>query len=57
MVKNPPAGTGDPGDRRSMLGSGRSPGEANGNPSQYSCLEKPMDRGAGQVRVCGVAKS
>ena len=57
MVKSPPAGAGDPGDRSSMLGSGRSPGEGNGNPFQYSCLEKPMDRGARQVRVCGVAKS
>jgi len=34
---------GDPG---SMPGSGRSPGEGNGNPLQYSCLENPMDRGA-----------
>ena len=30
----------------SIPGSGRSPGEGNGNPLQYSCLEKPMDRGA-----------
>ena len=37
--------TGDPG---SVLESGRSPGEANGNPLQYSCLENPMDRGAWQ---------
>ena len=34
---------GDPG---SILGSGRSPGEENGNPLQYSCLENPMDGGA-----------
>ena len=34
---------GDPG---LILGSGRSPGEGNGNPLQYSCLENPMDRGA-----------
>ena len=34
------------GDPRSILGSGRSPGEVNGNPLQYSCLENPMDRGA-----------
>ncbi len=34
---------GDPG---SIPGSGRSPGEGNGNPLQYSCLENPMDRGA-----------
>ncbi|MCH3754006.1 hypothetical protein LZB89_09000, partial [Campylobacter coli] len=34
------------GDLGSILGSGRSPGEGNGNPLQYSCLENPMDRGA-----------
>ena len=34
---------GDPG---SIPGSGRSPGEGNGNPLQYSCLKNPMDRGA-----------
>ena len=33
------------------------PGEGNGNPLQYSCLENPMDKGAWQVRVHGVAKS
>ena len=38
-------------------GSGRSPGEGNGIPLQYSCLENPMDRGAWQAVVCGVAKS
>ena len=39
-------------------GSGRSsPGEGNGNPLQYSCLENPMDRGARQATVHGVAKS
>ena len=43
VVKNPPANTGDPG---SIPGSGRYPGEGNGNPLQYSCLENPMDRGA-----------
>ena len=32
-------------------GSGRSPGEENGNPLQYSCLENPMDRGAWQATV------
>ena len=35
---------------------GRSPGEGNGNPLQYSCLENPMDRGAWQDTVHGVAK-
>ena len=34
------------GDQGSILGSGRSPGEGNGNPFQYSCLENPMDRGS-----------
>ena len=37
-------------------GSGRSPGEGNGNPLQYSCLGNPMDRGAWRVTVHGVAK-
>jgi len=37
-------------------GSGRSPGERNGNPLQYSCLENPMDRGAWQATVHGVAR-
>ena len=36
MVKNPPANTGDTGDRGSILGLGRSPGEGNGNPLQIS---------------------
>ena len=45
---------GDPG---SIPGSGRSPGEGNGNPLQYSCLENPMDRGAWQAAVHGVTKS
>ena len=36
------------GDLSSIPGSGRSPGEGNGNPLQYSCLENPMDRGAWQ---------
>ena len=45
---------GDPG---LILGSGRSPGEGNGNPLQYSSLETSMDRGAWQSTVHGVAKS
>jgi len=45
---------GDPG---SIPGSGRSPGEGNGNPLQYSCLENPMDRGAWWATVHGVTKS
>ena len=46
------------GDPDSIPGWGRSPGEGNGNPLQYSCLENPMDRGVWQVAtVCGVTKS
>ena len=44
MVKNPPASSA--GDVGSILGSGRSLGEGNVNPLQYSCLGNPMDRGA-----------
>ena len=44
---------GDPG---LIAGSGRSPGEGNGNPLQYSCPENPMVRGAWQVATHGVAK-
>ena len=43
------------GDLGLIPGSGRSPGEGNGNPLQYSCLENSMDRGAWQVTVHGVA--
>jgi len=43
----------DPG---SIPGLGRSPGEGNGNPLQYSCLENPLDRGAWQSPIHGVAK-
>ena len=45
------------GDTGSIPGSGRSPGEGNGNPLQYSCLENSMGRGAWQATVHGVAKS
>ena len=44
------------GDLGSIPGSGRTPGERNGNLLQYSCLENPMDRGAWQVTVYGVAR-
>ena len=40
----------------SIPGLGSSPGEANGNPLQYTCLENPMDRGAWWATVHGVAK-
>ena len=52
-VKNLPASAGDLG---SIPGSGRSPGEGNGNPVQYSCLGHPMDRGAWWATVHGVQK-
>ena len=45
LGKKPPASAEATGDMSSIPGSGRSPGEENGNPLQYSCLEKPMDRG------------
>ena len=57
MVKNPPANARDAGDAGLIPGSGRSPGEGNGNPVQYSCLENAMDRGAWQATIHGVAES
>ena len=54
VVKNLPASAGDTG---SIPGLGRSPGEGNGNPHQYSCLENPMDRGTWQAIVQGVTNS
>ena len=57
VVKNPPATAGNTGDVGLIPGSERSPGGGNGNPFQYSCLENPMDRGAWQAEVHGVAKS
>ena len=53
VVENPPASEGDVG---SIPGSGRSPGEGNGNPLQYSSLEKPLDREAWQAAVHGVER-
>ena len=46
LVKNPPANAGDVRDAGSIPRLGRSPGEDNGNPFQYTFLENPMDRGA-----------
>ena len=54
VVENLPASAGEAG---SILGSGRSPGEGNGHPLQYSCLGDPMDRGAWCATVHRVAKS
>ena len=53
MVKNP-CNAGDPG---LIPGSGRSSGEGNGNPLQYSCLENSMDKGAWRATVHGITKS
>ena len=52
-IKNPPTNAGDTG---LIPGSGRSPGEGNGNPLQYSCLGNPMDKEAWQATVHGVTK-
>ena len=58
VVKNPPANAGDLRDSSSMPGWGRCPpGGGHGNPLQYSYLENPMDRGAWQATVHGIAKS
>ena len=46
VVKNLAASAGDAEETGSIPGSGRSPGEGNSNPLQYSCMENPMDRGA-----------
>ena len=48
---------GDARDSGSVPGLGRSPEGGNSNPLQYSCLGNPIDRGAWQATVCGVAKS
>ena len=56
-VKNLPVNAGGTGDTGSIPGSGRSPGEGNGNPRQYSCLENPMDREALWAAVQRVAKN
>ena len=54
---NPPANAGDLRDACSVPGWGRSPGERNGNPLHYSCLENPMDREAWQDAVHRVTQS
>ena len=53
LQKDLPANAGDVG---SILGSGRSSGEGNNNPLQYSCLENPMERRAWRATVHGIAK-
>ena len=57
MVKNPPANAGAIRNAGLIPGSEKSPGEADGNPLQYSCLENPMERGAWWATVHGVTKS
>ena len=54
VVKNMPDNAGNITDMGSIPGLGRSPGEENGNPLQYSCLENRMGRGAWQVTVQSV---
>ena len=56
MVKNLPASAGDERDMGSIPRWGRSPGEGNGNPLRYACLENPKDKGAWQAAVHGVTK-
>ena len=56
VAKNPPANAGDMRHVGLIPGSGRSLGEGNGNPLQYSCLENPMDRGAWRATVHSVAE-
>ena len=57
VVKNPPANAGDKRNVGSIPGLGRFPGGGNSNPLQYSCLGNPMDRGAWQAAVHGVAQT
>ena len=56
MVKNPPVNARDVMDAGLIPGLGRSPEEGNGNPFQYSCLGNPVDKGAWQATVHGVAE-
>ena len=57
VVKKLPANTGDSRDTGSVPEWGRPPGEGNGNPLQYFCLENSMDRGAWWAAVPGAAKT
>jgi len=57
VVKTLSANAGDVGDVSLIPGLGKSPGEGNGNPLEYVCLENPIDRGDWRATVHGVAKS
>ena len=57
MIKNMLVNEGDTGDMGSVPGSGRSPGEGNGNPLHYSCLENTMNRGAWWATDHGVTRN
>ena len=56
-IKESACSAGDVGDLSLIPGSGRSPGEGNGNPLQYFCLGNPVDRGAWQATILGVTES
>ena len=56
MVKNQPANSGGARDEGSVPGLGRSPGEGNGNPLQYSCLENSIESRVWQTAALGVTK-
>ena len=57
VVKKPPANAGDVRDESLIPGLGRSPGEGNGNPLQYYCMENPMGRGARRATVHRITQS
>ena len=57
VVKNPPTNAGNPRDIDSIPEVGRSPGDGNGNPLHYSCLENSMGRGAWWATVHGIQKN
>ena len=56
VVKNPPASAGDARDTDLIPGLGRSPGGVNGNPFQYSCLEKSMGEQPGELQYMGLQR-
>ena len=57
VVKNLPANAGDARNMGLIPGLGRSPGEGNGSPVEFPCLENPMDKGAWKSTIRGVTKS